>query len=579
MQFGEETVNASPTQSSVTASPRAEEPPWVLSFSTHISAYIAGTAPLINWFHTHKRCLCEWDSFADASAYYRAWQSRIAKKLKDIGGVNTLDTKDRTALQRFFEDLLAVEEASSAAKRESLAVVTGVLNSGKTSSTIIDHITPQPNKARLRYTPTIIGNVGSPRKTRSSKKLRTASPQTAAEPSRKLPESHQIPSQPSASASAFAPEAPSVDTNFTRTDPLESQENCGISLRMLEPAYATLVDSMARSTIAETAQSGRHLQDFMAWHIADVRLLGLPTEDLLDQSIPCIDGQSFRALGELQLLSEYRTALATLSTDGQVKSSPTTWWGVLFGSPQRDVIPAEIVISVILGLAAQTSLCGSMPMIEASSKMLACRIIQDSAFFCAPSLVIRHEYVHQFNETASDGSGRSDMAVTAVAGRMSVGILIVEFEKNVTPTHKDYLVAAAEAVLELRKLVAFCNDMSMLKTFRIHIAYVAGETIEFNVIFAVSRSGGVFWGIDRGGPVFNLSAGSTKQRLLEGLMLVDYLRRVVFPDGIRIENFMRRATQGSWDISRQVPPLAKAAPKSRETHGHFTPHKKRKRDH
>ncbi|KAJ3148631.1 hypothetical protein HDU86_007386 [Geranomyces michiganensis] len=347
--------------------------------------------------------------------------------------------------------------------------------------------------------------------------------------------------------------------------------------------YVHLVEAMAASHHPDTAQEGRHLQDFLRWHIVDaahadlnVKYRGINYGNLRHSlRPPPIDVAMIKALSYMPHLKEYDTAMAELVEKGSLNSGAQSWFQFPFCTGKRlmDCIPPALGVSLLTAIAVDAALAAPSRC-EASTKTLVSRIITDSVFFCAPSLGIRYEYIHQFNETASEGCRKSDLTITAPSKRDEVGVFVCEFQRDIAPIHKDYLVCAAEGVFESRKLLPLC-ELNEIDDARIHLAYVADAVIEFNLVFPVSGQGGFFWAIDRRGPTFDLSIGPIAGRALEVFKLVDFLRQVVFPDALKVQALLRRCGVKSLEISSRLPSFRGAAPRSRETTALYTPYKKR----
>ncbi|KAI8588382.1 hypothetical protein BDZ88DRAFT_421870 [Geranomyces variabilis] len=95
---------------------------------------------------------------------------------------------------------------------------------------------------------------------------------------------------------------------------------------------------------------------------------------------------------------------------------------------------------------------------------------------------------HLFPGNAGKGSARSDFsALTVDAQGESFPFLIVESEVNGVKAHKDYLVAASEAVFELNTIVVkMCKSEADLRLARVSIfvGLVADTSISFRQIRA-----------------------------------------------------------------------------------------------
>ncbi|KAI8817881.1 uncharacterized protein EV422DRAFT_603707 [Fimicolochytrium jonesii] len=96
---------------------------------------------------------------------------------------------------------------------------------------------------------------------------------------------------------------------------------------------------------------------------------------------------------------------------------------------------------------------------EAEVKLLGSRLMADAVTFMSPSLAVRLEFAHHFGDVAS---AFSDVAVVARYGvARYCGVLVMEFERDLTAVHKDIFVGSAEAVLESRKILRFVTKETL----------------------------------------------------------------------------------------------------------------------
>ncbi|KAJ3151047.1 hypothetical protein HDU89_002258 [Geranomyces variabilis] len=173
--------------------------------------------------------------------------------------------------------------------------------------------------------------------------------------------------------------------------------------------YRAKLADMVNSPCAVVQHTARHSELLRKrWHVYNAAILGLPKSKSLEMPANVvISRDTDGCLVKMPGLQASRTALHGLLAEGEVETSRS--WSAL-------------------------------SRVEATAKLLVSGVIATVVAMMAPSLQVHHEFVHEFASTASDGSGRSDVAIAAPSRREAVGE-----------------VAAAEAVFESRKVLRYCG--------------------------------------------------------------------------------------------------------------------------
>ncbi|KAJ3149547.1 hypothetical protein HDU89_003598 [Geranomyces variabilis] len=150
-----------------------------------------------------------------------------------------------------------------------------------------------------------------------------------------------------------------------------------------------------------------------------------------------------------------------------------------------DVLTVSSAVSALVTYSPTTARGqGSEPSEHHVKNELWADIFTKSVKLAAGPFVSLWEMWHLFPGNAGKGSSRSDFSALAVdAQGERFPFLIVESEVNGVKAHKDYLVAASEAVFELNTIVVkMCESEADLARVSIFVGLVADTSISFRQI-------------------------------------------------------------------------------------------------
>ncbi|KAJ3176292.1 hypothetical protein HDU87_005334 [Geranomyces variabilis] len=286
-------------------------------------------------------------------------------------------------------------------------------------------------------------------------------------------------------------------------------------------------------------QQGRHLSELAEFFVADAALVGIQVRygaksyaATYEALVPAVGSSTIDILAQLPFLAWAAAAVTELRKTGKIFVPRKPWFGSVPPS-----LPAELVLAAATACHVEHH-AGSTNAAEADTKFIGMRLVKDAVAFLAPNFTTCAEKRHHFTEEVK-GSGRSDLVVAVSGGtfRNFATLIVIEFQTipdnspNSPAAHKDFCVAAAEAVIDSRSIISGL-PIEKIQDAKLHIFLVFDKLIKCQVL----------------GPSFDLDAarGGTNM-LLGALGLIEYLRAVVFPDGEVLAALLK-----TWTTNRQV---------------------------
>ncbi|KAI9095440.1 hypothetical protein DFS34DRAFT_172437 [Phlyctochytrium arcticum] len=348
-------------------------------------------------------------------------------------------------------------------------------------------------------------------------------------------------------------------------------------------SYRSLQMALLTSPTAEVQQLGRHAMEKVPWSIfqaATLQSLGyaaphevlLPTTTVVKFNTQMVEGVLKEcachnlALNSLQIL---------LAKDGPLDQD-------LARGPFVETLTVAAAISAVATYFPRgTRGPGSHPSENHIKGELWGPILSN-----AVKLAPRHEFAplwemdHLFPQTAGAGSSRSDFAALKIAfDDEPLPFLITEFEANGVRVHKDHVVAAAEATLQMNSVVArFCERPADLEKVRCFVGLASDATIYFRMLSPEidTGSGRIYYRETDCDRPFRLAQPNLGDSLLDALRLIAFIRGPILEAGRALSTLLTSAGRTVPVYAHLVPSLPDSVAKGRaSTKDNFTPLKQR----
>ncbi|KAJ3162878.1 hypothetical protein HDU88_006517 [Geranomyces variabilis] len=261
--------------------------------------------------------------------------------------------------------------------------------------------------------------------------------------------------------------------------------------------YAAKYADLTASPVLPIAQLGRHWIAKTEWALFNTDTIDSMGVALIGQSVQALNPVSCNAelvsaiLAESIIHKPMIIALQKNMEDGKILPLGTANAGYI------DALTMSSAMSTLVTYSPTSARGqGSKPSEHHVKNELWVDIFTKSVKLAAGPFVSQWKMWHLFPGNAGKGSLRSDFSALAVdAQGKSFPFLIVESEVNGIKAHKDYLVAALEAVLELNTIVVqMCESEADLARLSIFVGLVADTSISFRQIqAAIDVDGVVFY--------------------------------------------------------------------------------------
>ncbi|KAJ3158413.1 hypothetical protein HDU86_002882 [Geranomyces michiganensis] len=345
-------------------------------------------------------------------------------------------------------------------------------------------------------------------------------------------------------------------------DPVSTPQEAADDLKMTAAAaektfwtdYLATVAAITATGCPIQRQKGRHLARLSEFHVADAALAniritydGMSYLEKHKSLVPAVSENVLQRLKESAPLTWATAALVELKRDKKIIMTTKPWW--TFWGPAAAALPNDLVYSAIIGCHVDQTVLRSKAA-EADTKQTAVRLIQSAVAFLAPAMTASAEQWHYVSDSCK-GSGRSDLVVSVAGGAFGpcATLLVAEFAaaaEGSSGVHKDYLVAAAEAVVDSHAIISGL-PLDAIENAKVHIFLVAERVVKTFVLMPTYRQGGIFWS-RAVGPSFDLStANGGSHALFSALAMSEYLREVVFPDGALLSRLLE-----TWSTNLEV---------------------------
>ncbi|KAI8586429.1 hypothetical protein BDZ88DRAFT_294706 [Geranomyces variabilis] len=350
--------------------------------------------------------------------------------------------------------------------------------------------------------------------------------------------------------------------------------------------YRNTVKQLAESHNEGLAQRGWHLNVLADWYTADtalaevpITLQGVSVNDLAkryEEGRVHIRRSVLTVLAKVPVYADI-TAMAALNSVDVHGLLHTLW-------PTCSAATPPDLLGIAASLLTNTASVAVDQEMEVDTKLVSVRVLADAVAFLGKGFRFTMETAHDLgnscNISARKGVARSDFAVFSpsqgTVGRVGAAALVAEFAAaaDCFPLHKDLFVVTAEAVYESHRLISHL-ERDCVSLARVHIALASDRQMSFEVVQPVYRPGGIFWILDKDGPMFDLSLDlNFNERLVNALRMAKYLEEVVFPDAVAVRTKLSKSV--NTNTASLLPRLPTHIPPQRDP-GPLTPLNKRRK--